>query len=67
MNVRHCGECPFCEYDPHYSMSYQSGYDCKNEESKGTRIADDKGSEIQDLEKLPIPEWCGLPNAHNEK
>ena len=63
MVVKNCGECPFCEYNPHYGMSYNSGYDCKNEVSEDTRIADDIGSKPPDLEKVPIPEWCGLPNV----
>ena len=63
MTIKHCGECPFCEYDPYYGMSYNSGYNCNNENSKEYRIVTDVGSKLADLEKLPIPEWCGLPNV----
>lgn len=55
--IKNCGECPYHEYDPHYSMSYNSGYDCK---LTGNRIADDIGSKEPDLENLPIPNWCKL-------
>lgn len=23
-----CDDCPLCSHDPHYGMSYDSGYDC---------------------------------------
>lgn len=41
LNINNCRECPFCNYDPHYSMSKDSGYDCSNPNSQVTRIADD--------------------------
>ena len=63
MTIKNCGECPFKEYNPHYSMSYNSGYDCTNPDSKGTRIANDIGSKEPNLEVLSIPDWCGLDNA----
>jgi hypothetical protein len=24
-----CDDCPYCSHDPHYGMSYDSGYDCQ--------------------------------------
>lgn len=55
--VRHCGECPYIKYDPHYSMSRDSGYDCG---LVGGRIIDD--SEIKKDTKKEIPAWCELDN-----
>lgn len=63
MIIKNCGECPFCEYNPDYGMSYTSGYDCNNDDSKDTRISDDIGNKSTDLTKLPIPEWCGLKDV----
>lgn len=64
MIIKHCGECPFCEYDSDYGMSYNSGYDCKNKKSNGSRIATDVGSRVPDLKNIPIPDWCGLPRIN---
>lgn len=38
IELNDCESCPFLEYDPHYSMSYDSGHDCK---LLGERIAND--------------------------
>lgn len=60
LKIKHCGECPFCYYDGNYGMSYTSGYNCTNVDSEKERIVDDRGSQIAELHKLPIPKWCGL-------
>jgi len=62
-NITHCGQCPFCEYDSNYGMSYNSGYDCKK---TGKRLATDIGSEIQDLSKKEIPSSCPLEDKWGE-
>ena len=36
--VTSCEECPYREYDSHYGMSYDSGYDCNK---NGERMMDD--------------------------
>lgn len=40
-----CDSCPFCICDAHYSMSYDSGYDCDhpdfNHKKHSRRLADD--------------------------
>ena len=58
--INHCGECPFCDYEPSYSIGYDSGFDCKNDDSTKTRILNDFEKKI--ISQIPIPEWCGLPN-----
>lgn len=36
-----CYGCPFCRYDGDYGMSYDSGWDCHNDEAPHYRIADE--------------------------
>jgi hypothetical protein len=55
--VKTCSECPYCEYDPHYGMSYDSGYDCKN--GLG-RIFNDYELKNKSLSDMPIPKECPL-------
>ena len=65
ITVKTCSECPYCEYDPNYGMSYDSGYDCKN---SGSRIIDDwEWSNTNNKKRLnltengiPIPSDCPL-------
>lgn len=57
--IKNCSECPYQEYDPDYSMNYDSGYDCN---LVGKRIADDgycKRNKTS-LKLMPIPDWCEL-------
>lgn len=35
-----CYGCPFCIYNSDYGMSYDSGWDCHNDEAPHHRIAD---------------------------
>ena len=62
-----CHNCPYSEYDSHYSMSYDSGYDCNHADGKG-RIADDwkidqHRKKIEEAERLPLfPEEVTEPN-----
>ena len=58
LTIKNCGDCPYCEYDSNYGMSYNSGYDCNK---LGKRIIEDIGSTIPDLTKLSIPDWYELP------
>jgi len=36
-----CSSCPFCSYDPHYTRSTDSGYNCTHSDAPRERIADD--------------------------
>lgn len=58
-----CAECPYCQYDPHYSRGKDSGYDCYNTDSF-KRIIDDYEIDTNKYKWPPIPEWCPLPNDH---
>jgi|WetSurMetagenome_2_1015567.scaffolds.fasta_scaffold14813_16 hypothetical protein len=66
-NIKTCEDCPYFQYDPYYSMSTDSGYDCKKE---SRRIIDDadmmehvKGVNRYKNEPIKIPEWCPLSNS----
>ena len=69
MTVETCSDCPFCHYDGHYGMSYDSGYDCTN--NNGGRIIDDYGWDNTNNPKrlnlthkgIPIPSWCSLQDV----
>ena len=39
LEVYSCAECPYCQHNGDYGMSYDSGYDCCKDGSK--RICDD--------------------------
>ena len=59
ITVETCSECPYCEYDCDYGMSYDSGYDCNN---SGETIVTDGGMKRNNInsDNIPIPEWCKL-------
>ena len=64
--ITKCDDCPYCQYDSYYSMSMDSGYDCKKLDR---RIIDDSdmiihkdGINVQKNEPIQIPDWCPLPN-----
>ena len=57
--VNVCDDCPYLNYDPHYSMSTASGYDCEHD--KGGRIIDDH--QWKNGQKIIIPDWCPLPDV----
>ena len=57
LEISSCNECPYLEYDSHYSRSYDSGYDC-NFKEKDRRIKNDNDHTI-DLEN--IHSSCELP------
>lgn len=61
-----CRDCPYCQYDGHYSRSRDSGYDCKHPDSDVGRIVDDQDIEDWSTKKNkkgwpPIPKECPLP------
>jgi hypothetical protein len=58
--INNCSECPYSEYDNYYSMSTNSGWDCK---LTGERIATDIGAKVQDLSTLPIHNKCPLKDV----
>jgi len=60
-----CFVCPYCQYDPYYDRSVDSGYNCT---LAGRRIIDDwdwdnpnnpNRLELKE-EWVPIPDWCPL-------
>lgn len=68
LEIKNCSECPYLTYDPHYSMSRDSGHDCKKSHR---RIIDDWDYNnsnnpkrmVKDWDNnypIPIPEWCEL-------
>ena len=57
-----CENCPYCRYNPHYSMSHDSGYDCENDNALRGRIANDWELSSK-IKTLKIPEWCPLPEC----
>ena len=66
LEIRNCFECPYCDYNPDYGMSYDSGYDCTSSVRK--RLIDDwEWSNQNNKDRLnlkmdcfPTPEWCPL-------
>ena len=57
-----CEQCPWCRYDSYYSISKDSGYDCRNLDlkSNNNRIIDD-GNFYPKRRWPTIPDWCPLP------
>lgn len=66
ITVNTCSQCPYCQYNPDYGRSYDSGYDCNHE--NGGRIIDDWSWDNTNNPKrlnlthkgIPIPDWCLL-------
>jgi len=62
-----CADCPYCRYNGDYGMSYDSGWDCENDEGEITRIVDDwevNNSNNKNPAGWPeIPEGCPLPKC----
>ena len=67
--VNTCNDCPYCQYDGNYGISYDSGYDCSH--NNGGRIIDDyhwnntNNPKRLNLthERIPIPDWCPLQDV----
>ena len=59
-SIESCKDCPFCEYNRDYGLSYDSGYDCMHEKSPEIRIIDDSAI-VDGL--VPFPIWCPLEDA----
>ena len=68
-----CSDCPYCQYNGDYGMSYSDGWDCNNDDAPGTRIIDNlhlrdpklKKEYIKEFERLmhqQPPDWCPLPD-----
>lgn len=57
-SLKSCGDCIYCQHDSDYGISYDSGYDCMNEDATKTRIMDD--GEGKSFTDIPFPEWCPL-------
>ena len=56
--INSCLDCPFCQYDPDFTIGCDSGYDCKK---SGIRIVDDGMISTSTWPKFP--DWCPLPEA----
>jgi hypothetical protein len=58
-----CSECPYCQHNSSYDISYDSGYDCVHDSGSG-RIIDDyywNKLDYQTIERgIPIPVNCPL-------
>ena len=63
--ISSCEECPYCQYDPDYGRSYDSGYDCNHFKSDVGRVVDDwevSNTNNKNPKGWPeIPEGCPLP------
>ena len=70
LEIKSCSGCPYLTYDSYYSMSVDSGYDCRKSHR---RIIDDwdynNSNNPNRLKKnwdddysIPIPDWCELKN-----
>ncbi len=68
LEIKNCSGCPYLTYDSHYSMSRDSGYDCKKSHR---RVIDDWDYNntnnpkrlVQDWDNsypIPSPDWCPL-------
>lgn len=57
--IKNCGDCPYSEYDTHYDLTSNSGWNC----NKGLgRIVSDLDGEMTDISQIGIPDNCPLPN-----
>lgn len=64
--VNTCSECPYCEYDGHYGMSYDSGYDCKHDKGSGRLVNDNYWDHLSPeirQKGIPIPSDCSLQDV----
>jgi hypothetical protein len=62
LEIEKCSECPYHNYDAHYSMSKDSGYDC-DKMSPYKRIIDDY--DLNRGKEMLVPEWCPLMDIDN--
>ena len=75
LKIVRCNECPYCQYNGDYGISYDSGYDCCHDDApygRGRRIVDDGEYDNPNTKKrwrkdpFKIPEWCPLENEGEE-
>ena len=67
--IHSCSYCPYCNYDPYYSRTQVSGYDCVFNGCR--RIINDwewdnPGNPNRlnlKYDDIPIPDWCPLPDT----
>ncbi len=64
--IKCCDECPYLHYDAFYSMSTDSGYDCKKVQRRviddGDMVVLKNGINVCRNEPIEIPNWCPLPD-----
>jgi hypothetical protein len=61
--INTCSECPYCQYDPNYGRSYDSGYDCYHKNGSGRLVNDNYWDKLDYETKqkgIPIPSDCPL-------
>lgn len=78
VKITGCSDCPYCQYDGDYGMSYSDGWDCTNDDATGTRIIDNANylhpkmqkehdKEFERLMHKQPPDWCPLPNIRKRR
>ena len=64
IKIESCQDCPYCQHNPDYNISYDSGYDCDHPDGNVTRIVDDwevNNSNNKNPKGWPeIPKGCPL-------
>ena len=63
--IKTCSECPYCHYDSYYSMSRDSGFDCRHDKGSGRIVNDNYWDHLSvDIRQkgIPIPSDCPLEN-----
>jgi hypothetical protein len=55
LKIENCEQCPYNHYNPHYSRSTDSGYDCT---ISNRRIIND--GDFFGFSKITIPSFCTL-------
>ena len=65
LQIKNCGDCPFCKYDHYYDMQTNSGFNCEHDQIGIKRIlTDEKGLfTVGIISNHPIPDWCPLDDV----
>ncbi len=61
-----CSECPYCQYDGNYGISYDSGYDCNHDKGSGRLVNDNYWDNLNPeirQKGIPIPSDCPLQDV----
>jgi len=52
--VKTCSDCPYCQYDSDYGMSYDSGYDCTHDNGIWKTIIISKDYLLKEIDKVLV-------------